>query len=123
MLNAHYVSSDLLCSVPLILILLQHQPYSEFPHVILYHLLAARSRLYSAKAVFNHIFFASDEQVSVSSQQFLAAMAWKSNRHRNACRFAASAHVHCVSNGLKWHLWASWGVSYPLLAVTCIEPY
>lgn len=78
MLNAHYVSSDLLCSVPLILILLQ-QPYSEFPHVILYHLLAARSRLYSAKAVFNHIFFASDEQVSVSSQQFLAAMAGKSN--------------------------------------------
>ena len=123
MLNAHYVSSALLCSVPLILILLQ-QPYSEFPHVILYHLLAARSRLYSAKAVFNHIFFASDEQVSVSSQQFLAAMAGKAT-HRNACRFAASAHVHRVSNGFKWHLWASWGSLTPfslLHVLNRIEP-
>ena len=61
-----------ICSAPLILILLQHlqhQPYSEFPHVILYHLLAARSRLYSPKAVFDHIFLALDEQVSVSAQQ------------------------------------------------------
>ena len=45
--------------------------------------------------------------------------------HRNACRFAASAHVHRLSNGFKWYLWASWGSLTPfslLHVLNRIEP-
>ena len=124
MLNAHYVSSDLLCSVPLILILLQHQPYSEFPT-------SSSTIFWRPGRGFTLPKLSSTISSSPQMNKFPSLLSsfwlqWQGKAtHRNACRFAASAHVHRVSNGFKWHLWASWGSLTPfslLHVLNRIEP-